>query len=111
MVGMSKRMKRRREIERLFALRDRQGLTLRELADRSGIPVGTLSWWSYRLRAEESAGFTEVRLSPGGAVTDEAGEARSVVRLHMPAGLIAEFEGDVADRAATSLIESLVRWS
>ena len=108
MVGMSKRMKRRREIERLFALRDRQGLTLRELADRSGIPVGTLSWWSYQLRAEESAGFTEVRLAPGGAVTDEA---RSVVRLHMPAGLIAEFEGDVADRAATSLIESLVRWS
>ena len=34
----------------LLARRERDGLSLRELSDESGIPLGTLSWWSWRLR-------------------------------------------------------------
>ncbi len=50
----------------LLARRERDGLTLRELSEESGIPFGTLSWWSWRLRqmSEDdergSAAFVEV---------------------------------------------------
>lgn len=40
-------MERRREMERWLALGEREGLTFRELAERSGIPVGTLAWWAW----------------------------------------------------------------
>ena len=39
-------------MERLLSERDSKGLSLRALSDRSGIPVGTLSWWSHKLRDE-----------------------------------------------------------
>ncbi|MGE3173058.1 MAG: hypothetical protein AB7O97_10575 [Planctomycetota bacterium] len=47
----------------LLARRERDGLSLRELSDRSGIPLGTLSWWSWRLRqdaVDTAGGFVEV---------------------------------------------------
>ena len=50
----------------LLARRDRDGLSLRELSEESGIPFGTLSWWSWRLRqapanaTREAGGFVEV---------------------------------------------------
>ena len=34
----------------LFARRERDGLSLRELSEATGIPLGTVSWWSWRLR-------------------------------------------------------------
>ncbi|MCB9870633.1 MAG: helix-turn-helix transcriptional regulator [Planctomycetes bacterium] len=51
---MSKRTQRRREIEHWLSRREAQGLTLRDLSARSGIPVGTLAWWSHRLRKEQA---------------------------------------------------------
>jgi len=114
---MAKPPSRRREIERLFALREREGLSLRALADRSGIPVGTLSWWSHRLRQEESPAFTEVRVvddqgdvsaSPA-PLRDAGGACR--MRLSLPSGVVAELEGDLADRVASALVEDLLRWS
>ena len=39
----------------LLARRERDGLSLRELSDESGIPIGTLSWWSWRLRHVSNA--------------------------------------------------------
>lgn len=102
---MSKRADRRGEIERLFSLRECEGLSLRELADRSGIPVGTLSWWSHRLRTEAAPAFTEVRVAdePADAPAGPAG----VVRLRLPGGAVAEFEGEFADRVSSALIEGM----
>lgn len=51
-MGMTKdaRAVRRAQVERLLAERDREGLSLAELARRSGIPQGTLAGWVTRLR-------------------------------------------------------------
>ena len=49
-------MDRRREVQRWLALREREGLTFRELARRSGICSGTLGHWAWRLRREETNG-------------------------------------------------------
>ena len=64
----------------LLARRERDGSSLRQLSEESGIPFGTLSWWSWRLRqlAEREGrgrGFVEVVA----ADRDVAGEV--VVRL------------------------------
>jgi len=55
-------------MRRLLARREREGLTLAELARRARIPVGTLAWWSSRLRrqeAESSVGFVELKPEAG----------------------------------------------
>lgn len=45
-------MQRRNEMAALLARRERDGLSLRALSEETGIPFGTLSWWSWRLRQE-----------------------------------------------------------
>lgn len=39
----------------VLARRERDGLSLRGLSDATGIPIGTLSWWSGRLRRGNDA--------------------------------------------------------
>ena len=112
---MVKRKERRREIERLFVLRAREGLSLRELADRSGIPVGTLSWWSHRLREEARASesrtesmpaFSQVRLvGPVAAPVEFANEVGSAVRVRLPGGAVVELEGEHAERMVSAVLE------
>lgn len=38
----------------LLARRESDGLSLRQLSEESGIPFGTLSWWSWRLRQRDT---------------------------------------------------------
>lgn len=64
----------------LLARREREGVSLRRLSADSGIPFGTLSWWSWRLRqlaASERGGrgFVEVVAADGQV------EGEVVVRL------------------------------
>lgn len=116
---MSRRKERRREIERLFALRDREGLSLRGLAQRSGIPFGTLSWWSHRLREEARQGereepapaFSEVRVVDGDLADGAAEGVDGALRLRLPGGAVVEFEGALASQVAVAVIERLVGWS
>ena len=109
MRRMSKRSDRRREMTRLLALRDREGLSLRELAERFDIPTGTLSWWAHRLRAEKKPAFTEVRLSR--EVSAARSETAAPARLRFPGGVVAEFDGDLAKLVADALLGQLARWS
>ena len=75
-------MDRRREVQRWLALREREGLTFRELARRSGICAGTLGHWAWRLRREERdgrghrGGFVEL-------VPDAAAEAAPSSRVEI----------------------------
>jgi hypothetical protein len=58
----------------LLARRERDGLSLRELSEETGIPFGTLSWWSWRLRhgpddRMSKGGFVEM-VATGGSVRE-----------------------------------------
>lgn len=55
---------------RWLALRDREGLTFRALAERSGIPVGTLAWWAWRARKEQSSATVSQRFVEVGVVDE-----------------------------------------
>ena len=49
-------------MEPWLALREAEGLTLRELAERSGVPFGTLASWSRNRRlSDEGGGFVEAK--------------------------------------------------
>ena len=110
---MSQRSQRRREIERLFALRDREGMSLRELAEHSGIPLGTLSWWSHQLRQEVEAkpGFAAVEVVDPDvdAVDDHSTDAEVVV--HHPTGLVVEMRGALAEQVVDQVMQRLSSWS
>ena len=48
-------MRKRRGGEAMMGLleeREREGLTMRALSERSGVPVHTLSYWASKLRRE-----------------------------------------------------------
>lgn len=62
-MGMTKsaRAARRALVEGLLAERAREGLTLSALARRSGIPVGTLAGWAWRLRKSKRVGASGVK--------------------------------------------------
>ena len=80
---------RRAEIEELFALRKRDGLTWRQLSARSGIPVGTLTVWQQKLRKETAARFVEVETAPAPTASSPSSgftiETASGVRVLVPA--------------------------
>ena len=103
---------RRREIKRLFALRETQGLTFGELSDHSGIPVGTLRWWSHRLRCEESDDDAFVDLGVL-EVGESLGSSNSPpeARLLHPSGLVIELRGEFADQVVTSVLQDVLQWS
>ena len=100
---MSNRSSRRAEIERLFALREAEGLSLRELSEHSGIPVGTLGRWSSQLRRSKQSAFQEVHVRDSIAVTAVADQPVAL-RLRLPSGLVAELDGDLAERVALALL-------
>jgi hypothetical protein len=62
-------------MRRWLARRERLGLTLRELSAETGVPVGTLGHWAWKLRQEgegrgaavSGAGFVELVASEGDA--------------------------------------------
>ena len=78
-MAKTKTKTRRDEMVTLLALRDREGLTFRELSARCGVPAATLNWWSWRLRREAQPAFTELSV-----VDDDAsGEGATGVRLRI----------------------------
>ena len=104
---------REREMRRLAAAGEREGLTLRELAARAGMPAGTLAWWrseirrrdAVRAKREDKPVFIEVvasdehgaapgaQVAAGGGVTnsrahdiDEDGDALRVIEVELRGG-------------------------
>lgn len=90
-----RRETRRAEILELFAQRDRERLTWKQLSERSGIPVGTLTSWQQALRKEarKKAGFVE--LAPKKAASQPGHPALTLetaagLRIHLPPGFDAD---------------------
>jgi transcriptional regulator with XRE-family HTH domain len=46
--------RREREVRRLLAAGERDGLTLREMATRAGVATGTLAWWRSEIRRRDA---------------------------------------------------------
>ena len=92
----SKAWAREREMRELLALRDSDGLTLREVSELCGVPQGTLSWWAselWRRDVSPSPEFVEVVLEADGGVAvgdrgdaDEAPERPSEFTVTLRAG-------------------------
>jgi transcriptional regulator with XRE-family HTH domain len=59
---MKERRQNREEMEALLALRQSEGLTYRELAERSGIPTHTLNYWAMKFRKESQVNEDEPEL-------------------------------------------------
>lgn len=118
MRSMKRRTQRRVEIERLLALRESEGLSLRELARRSGIPVGTLSWWAHKLRNEgPEHRFTEVAVLDGDHVIAADAEPAPAglsglpdLVVRSPGGVVLEARGEIAERIVDDMLEGLGRW-
>jgi len=86
----------------LFARRERDGLSLRALAKETGIPTGTLSWWSWRLRQEqadephESTGFVELSVArPSSATGDVVVRIGDDIEVVVPPGTDADWLRDL----------------
>lgn len=84
-------MRRRKEMAALLARRERDGLSLRELSEETGIPFGTLSWWSWRLRhgpddRTSEGGFVEVVASGGSVREAVVVRVGSDVEIEVPPG-------------------------
>lgn len=94
MLGHMRTADRREEMRRLLARRQREGLTFAELSRQTRIPVGTLAWWSSRLRSEpagDRAGFVELTAEVEPQVQSRGGGRLEVVlvggrRLIVPCG-------------------------
>jgi hypothetical protein len=89
-------------MEKLLARQRRGEVSLRRLAEETGIPLGSLCWWSWRLRQEEheqepGGAFVEVRPEPVGH--------GSLLTIVMPTGVRVEV-GSGCDR---ELVESVLR--
>ena len=81
----------------LLSRREQDGLSLRRLAEESGIPVGTLAWWSWRLRQDDGrsddevkGGFVEVVAAGVQETSSVAIVIGSGVRVEVTAGFDAD---------------------
>ena len=73
-------MRKRRGREAMVGLleeREREGLTMRSLAERSGVPVQTLSYWASKLRRERADRRSLVPVE----ILEDAGDGRVTVEF------------------------------
>ena len=114
---MTNRRHDRAEIEHALARREAQGWTFEELARRTRIPAGTLSYWSQKIRREADEfqdGFVQLVARKDRSEADSTSDASrgtSTVRIEHPAGAVIEFTGAAADVAADRLLEEFTHWS
>ncbi len=113
---MTKSQHRRAEMVRNLALRETEGLTFDELARRTGIPVGTLSTWSRRLRLEDerrdNLSFVEiVELAQSEEPIPQHEDEEACVNMRHPSGAVIEFHGAAAIAATSKILEDLTSWS
>jgi len=95
-----------------LALREEQGLTLRELSRRTGVPAGTLGYWSWRLQREASSGRSRGRASKGFVelIPDsEAGTAAGHVEIVLGGGRRVVIRGEVDESALRRVVRALDR--
>jgi len=108
---MARAKRGREEVEKWCALREREGLSLRALSERSGIPAGTLGWWNHELkkrpkprRPRRRRGFVELLLDKNAIERGGMGQGFRVV---LRSGHVVEVPQDFDPGSLTRLAEVL----
>jgi len=101
---MKKRTKRQKEMEKWLGIREREGISFRELSVRSGIPIGTLSSLSRKIRLEGNSnpGFRELK------VVEAPKFAASSVTVRFPAGHELVVDGQIDPESLERLTRALL---
>jgi transcriptional regulator with XRE-family HTH domain len=99
-------------MERWLRVREREGLSFAEVAQRSGIPVGTLANWAGRLRRSATdvatEGFVELVAAGDSSGAETAGI--DVVTLRSASGARIELRGRFAEQMVARLLEQMGSW-
>ena len=107
-------MTRREEMRRLLVRRERQGLTFQELSEQSGIPAGTLAFWSWKLRqgtgripakARDRGGFVELVATR----TQDSSDATSSLEIVLANGRHVVVHGEVDEARVLRVVAALER--
>lgn len=77
---MQRQRRSHAEMSALLARRDAKGLTFKQLAEESGVPLGTLLSWSRKLRHESGPA------SPGPAFIELRSDRSPELELRLPSG-------------------------
>jgi len=91
----------------LLSRREQDGLSLRRLAEESGIPVGTLAWWSWRLR-QGGEGDSDVAASGGFVeLIEQRPHQGAAVVVVMPSGVRVEVVAGFDPEVLRSVVQAL----
>jgi len=101
---MKKRTKRQKEMEKWLGIREKEGISFRELSARSGFPIGTLSSLSRKIRLEQDpqVGFCELKVAEAPKV------ALSSVTVRFPAGHELVVDGQIDPESLKRLTRALL---
>jgi len=101
---MKKRTKRQKEMEKWLGIREKEGISFRELSARSGIPMGTLASMSRKIRLEKNpqVGFCELK------VVEATKAAPSPVTVRFPAGHELVVDGQIDPESLKDLCRALL---
>ena len=114
---MANQRRLRADMERHLSRREAEGLTFVELAQRTGIPSGTLSYWNHKLRREaadtDGPAFVELveAQEPDSATPCATTRPDSSVRIEHPSGKVIEITGAAAEAAVERLLREVTKWS
>lgn len=92
-------MDRREQMRRWLSRRERQGLTFRALSLETGVPVGTLACWAWKLRNERRSAPAKRRRQPPFVelvAEGERGDGRIEVVLRGERRVIVDADVDAA---------------
>ncbi len=99
-----KERQNREEMEALLAMRKSEGLTYRELAERSGVPIFTLNYWAMKFRNENQVDSTEPELL---RVELFEQDVPSAIPIELSGGIRVLVESDFDERHLRRIVNAL----
>jgi transcriptional regulator with XRE-family HTH domain len=109
-------MDRREQMRRWLALREEQGLTFRQLSERTGVAAGTLGSWAWKLRGEATAGRRRrgsapsfVELIPSVSAEREEPRAGEGIEIVLGRGRRILVRGEVDETLLLRVVRALER--
>jgi transposase-like protein len=103
-------------MRRVLALREKRGLSFRELAEHTGVARGTLGYWAWKLRQEDGAerrvrgrGFVELVSEGEAKASPREADAPGRIEIVLAGDRRVVVSGDVAEEALERVLRVLQR--